>query len=310
MRRFVLPVLVMAAVSIAGTAFVFSRPKALPVAPTPTTPRSAQAVLVAPTPTTPRLGQVVHSASQGAFPVQVRVELPRATFRGDEPVDVAVTLVNQGTQTEELGGSASELSAFRLDLKHANGSPVARTAFGSQTLTPPTEVLKNALTFVPPGGKRRITFPLRRMFDLSAGGSFSLRVSRVFEKYVRTATNQFRDASTVIAAPPVAFSVAPASSFAERPHPPRARQRRSGSFSCALRRHARAPHEPGRTRAFGQFFPGRGAPDEHGLHRARRRFASVSSARRRLETARPFTSLEASRFWVGVEQRPKPVARF
>lgn len=175
----------------------------------------------------------------------MRVELPRATFRGDEQVDVEVTLVNQGTETEDLGGSAFELSAFRLDLKRADGSPVARTAFGNQTLTPPTAVLKNASTFVPPGGERRITFPLRRMFDLSAGGSFSLRVSRVFEKYVRTTTNQFRDASTTVAARPVAFSVAPASPLTGAPPIPTGQ-----TLLLSLNGHTRQGQSSGEVAAF------------------------------------------------------------
>lgn len=140
-------------------------------------------------------------------PITMTARLPKTQFKADEPVDLTITLHNAGDKAVPLGGSAYESSSFDLDLRDERGQKVRRTAEGEGVFTPPMVVFANSRLHIPPHGERKIVFPLTQLFDLNAGGRFSLTVSRRFVKYTLIKGNQYRDDTVTLHAAPLEFSV-------------------------------------------------------------------------------------------------------
>ncbi len=118
-------------------------------------------------------------AAPEKVPVTLSATLTKQKFDADEPVDLTVTLVNKSDKTIFLGSSSDKFSWF--DIKVTSGkAKVAHTAFYEHAFTPMDMPRSNIQYRLPPQGTERIIFPLRRLFDLSAGGDFSVDINRTF----------------------------------------------------------------------------------------------------------------------------------
>ena len=141
-------------------------------------------------------------------PITMTAQLPKTQFKADEPVVLTITLHNTGDKEVPLGGSAFEESSFDLDLRDERGQKVKRTLEGKSVLTPLRFTFRNIPLQIAAKGERKITFPLTQLFDLSAGGKFSLSVSRRFiVSFSPIKNNEYKANSVTLHAAPMKFSI-------------------------------------------------------------------------------------------------------
>ena len=131
----------------------------------------------------------------------------RSRFKAGDAVDVVVTLRNTSDKRINLGGSALENSAYSFDVRDERGARAPQTLEGERFFKMPFAVFANSLVSLESKQERIRSFRLSQLLDLSAGGRFSLHVSR--------GVGDFFWANARVVAPPVAFEIerAPAVQF-------------------------------------------------------------------------------------------------
>ncbi|MGO8671777.1 MAG: TolB family protein [Capsulimonadaceae bacterium] len=112
-------------------------------------------------------------------PLVILTQTAKNSFDLGEQIVLQAIIRNTGDSTVDLGGSAFDVSSFRLVVLDPGGAVLPLTAYGKRVLAVPKTVKSNPPVVVRAGYQRRYEFILSRMFDMSAPGVYTVTTRRV-----------------------------------------------------------------------------------------------------------------------------------
>ncbi len=121
--------------------------------------------------------------------LQMSSRLEKSEYRSDEPVMLEVAIKNTSKEVVSLGWSADDQASFEIAVNYVGGglAPAGRmplTKYGAWRFAP-SDATKNVEIFLKAGEERRYRFPLRRMYDMTLQGNYSVVVNRLIPGQMR-----------------------------------------------------------------------------------------------------------------------------
>lgn len=116
-------------------------------------------------------------------------------LRAGQPISLQVSVRNDSAETRWVMLTANIVRDCRVELQTRPGSPLPLTLFGKHLAESP--IGKGGLHVLRPGGMQDYRYPLSRVFDMSLGGTYTVKASvRVWTANTLDAAEHYRALSS------------------------------------------------------------------------------------------------------------------